>query len=230
MVESSDTKVSSDSIIDCLDSSTRSRRSMWQENTKDGVSVVSESWLHGNGVWSGLVTGGNLWLSIPEAQPSSFRVGKVILKNPFLDTLRSGVSFKSYMAGLFSFDVVGWGIHSECKIYCKGVHGGWLLKHHQTTMCIFLQRNGQNIPGMTCSASLTNRTHYILVAKTDTRTLGRLNGLVTQFFHCHSHIFVCTSSNRCFWVRYGILPPLVSLVLAPGRILVDLQVTYKPSL
>jgi hypothetical protein len=43
---------------------------------------------------------------ITEAQSSSFKVGKAALKNPFLDTLRSGVSFKSYMAGLFSFDVV----------------------------------------------------------------------------------------------------------------------------
>ena len=65
---------------------------------------------------------------------------------------------------------------------------------HQHAIWIGLTKSDPNISRTQLWLFLTNGMHYILVSKTDTRTLERLNGTITHFCYCHSHILVCISS------------------------------------
>ena len=141
--------------------------------------LYPESRLLGNGHQSGIVSDGNPWSSTPEFPwlpllvirgfwsiypESTLEVG-YHSKPTWLETLVSMKTFEGYS--------------QRASYIAKGLHGGWCLSCHQSIMCRILPRNGRNIPGMACSVPPTNRTRYILIAKTDTRISRRINGPFT---------------------------------------------------
>ena len=65
---------------------------------------------------------------------------------------------------------------------------------HQHAIWIGLTKSDPNISRTQLWLFLTNGMHYILVAKTDTQSLERLNSTITHFCYRHSHILVCISS------------------------------------